>query len=375
MKKLTFITLIITCITSTTIAQSSNDILNLLIQNKTITQLQADSLRAEAAIKQQDEIAKQKSFFATAANKLQFSGYTHIRYQQLDDNSKNDGFDLRRAYFTAKANISPNWTYLLQIDFANSPAIVDAYAQYQINDNFNLRLGQQVIPFSLNNITSNTKSELIDRAQVVEALAARSKDAIIGNQGGRDIGLTAYGQLLKSGDKYIIDYTIGVFNGQGVNKADKNETKDIIARVTATPIKGLTFGGSFYDGRGYKSSTDPLVAGNFDRNRWGAELNYNIKSLTLTGEYIAGKDAETEKDGYYAQIAYYIVPDALQGVIKYDVFNPDKDGIDNILTNYVVGVNYSFNKWVKLQLAYTISEEEGTSIDNNYGAAQLQIAF
>ena len=44
-------------------AQSTNDILNLLIENKTITQLQADSIRAEAAIKQQEENEKKKSFF------------------------------------------------------------------------------------------------------------------------------------------------------------------------------------------------------------------------------------------------------------------------------------------------------------------------
>ena len=39
---------------SASLAQSTNDILNLLILNKTITQEQADSIRADAAIKQQE---------------------------------------------------------------------------------------------------------------------------------------------------------------------------------------------------------------------------------------------------------------------------------------------------------------------------------
>ncbi len=41
-------------------SQNSNDILNLLISNKTITQQQADSIRAEAALKQQETDANKK---------------------------------------------------------------------------------------------------------------------------------------------------------------------------------------------------------------------------------------------------------------------------------------------------------------------------
>ena len=59
-------------------SQTTNDILNLLIANKTITQEQADSLRADAAIKQQDAEANKKSFLVTAARQIQFAGYTQI---------------------------------------------------------------------------------------------------------------------------------------------------------------------------------------------------------------------------------------------------------------------------------------------------------
>ena len=45
-------------------AQTTNDVLNLLIKNKIITQSQADSVRAEASIKQQQEEASKKTFFA-----------------------------------------------------------------------------------------------------------------------------------------------------------------------------------------------------------------------------------------------------------------------------------------------------------------------
>ena len=54
--------------------QSTNDILNVLIANKTITQQQADSLRAEAAIKQQETDANKKIFPVNASRFIQLSG-------------------------------------------------------------------------------------------------------------------------------------------------------------------------------------------------------------------------------------------------------------------------------------------------------------
>lgn len=355
-------------------AQSTNDILNVLIANQAITQEQADSLRAEAAIKQQDDAAKQKSFGVTAGRKLQLAGYAHFRYQQFDETGKYDGFDIRRAYLDAKATISPYWNYRLQVDFATSPKIVDAYTELKLNDHFNFILGQQVLPFSLENITSNTKGDLIDRSQVVEALVSRVKD-LIGNHNGRDIGLTTGGKFFKHNSRYLFDYRIGVFNGQGVNTTDKNKTQDVSARLVATPIEGLGIGGSFYQGRGNYTPKGATNLVSFDRNRWGAELSYDYKNFSLRGEFITGEDGDVKREGYYAQAGYYVLPKTLQAVVKYDVYDTDTNVDDNLSTNYVVGLNYTFNAWVRLQLAYTVREEEGTSVINNFGAAQLQVAF
>ena len=83
---LTFFLLII----AETYSQSSNDILNLLILNKSISQQQADSLRAEAAIKQQEAEANKKSFLVSSARPISISGYTQIRYQAIDEKGKKD---------------------------------------------------------------------------------------------------------------------------------------------------------------------------------------------------------------------------------------------------------------------------------------------
>ena len=74
--------------------------------------------------------------------------------------------------------------------------MIDAYGEIKLADYFSLTVGQFKIPFSMENLTSSNKLEMIDRSQVVEALVARSKD-VIGNQNGRDIGIQAGGTFLK----------------------------------------------------------------------------------------------------------------------------------------------------------------------------------
>ncbi len=54
---------------------------------------------------------------------------------------------------------------------------------------------------------------------------------------------------------------------------------------------------------------------------------------------------------------------------------PDKSKEDNISTNYVIGANFNFNSWSRLQAFYTFREEEGAAVNNNYFSLQFQIGF
>ena len=177
-------------------AQTTNDILNLLIQNRTINQVQADSLRAEAALIQQQSDAARKSFFLTASKPMQLSGYIQFRNQFFDEKAKRDGFDIRRTRLDLKGNVTPYFSYRVQADLAEKPKLIDGYGEIKLTEHFNITAGQFKIPFSLENLASSNKLEMIDRSQVVEALVARGKD-VIGNQNGRDIGIQISGTLIK----------------------------------------------------------------------------------------------------------------------------------------------------------------------------------
>ena len=350
-------------------AQSYDDLLNLLISRQVISQEEADSIRAESAIKAWDQKEKQKNFIVNARRVIQIGGYTQLRFQSFQESGKADGMDVRRARLDIRGNVTPVWEYRLQTDFATSPKLLDATIAWKPNDYFRLQAGQSKLPFSMENLTASNNMDVIERSQPVEALVARARD-IIGNHNGRDIGVQASGNILKINDRYIIDYFAGVFNGAGINTVETNEAKDFVGRLILHPLKGLDAGISYYNGYSRIGAANSHI-----RNRIGAEIKYTYKIVTLKGEYIDGEDGAIRRMGYYGQASVFIWAQKLQLVTRYDTYDTDTNINDNITTNVLGGVNYYFNDWAKIQVNYTSRNEEGNNINNDIIGIQLQIGF
>jgi hypothetical protein len=385
MKKLLLTLVLLGGLSSLVQAQTTDDVLNLLIQKNVVSQKDADSIRAEAAIAEQAKQAKVKSFPVNAGKKIQLSAYTQIRYQALEEAGKIDGFDIRRARVDLKGNLTPFLLYRLQFDLATIAKLIDAYADINLNRYFNFTIGQAKIPFSLENVTNDSKLDFIDRSQGVEALVARSKD-VVGNQNGRDVGIQLAGTLLKLKDRPVLDYNVAILDGAGINVVDNNERKDVSSRIILHPFSGLDIAGSYYNGSRFIPGTAAVKTNgvvttpavdpkSVERNRYGFDLNYEWKNLVLRGEYINGTDDQIKRDGYYITAGYYFLQKKLQVLGRYDFYDADKDKADNASTWYVVAANYSFTPNIRLQANYTFKQEEGTSINNNYAAVQFQIGF
>jgi phosphate-selective porin OprO and OprP len=355
-------------------AQTTNDVLNLMVNNKTITEEQADSVRAEAAIKQQEADANKKSFFISAARSMKLSGYTQVRFQQFDETGKISGTDIRRARLNLQGDVTPYWSYQFQVDFAGGAKLLDAVADFKPYDFLNVTIGQTKIPLSFENQISDNKLEANDRSQIIEALVARGKD-VNGNHNGRDLGVMVYGSFLKINEKNRIDYRVGVFNGEGINTVDSNDAKSSSGRLIAHLIKGLDVGGSFYSGWDRFSTAKGVATSNQERSRYGVEFNYELKRFYFRGEYMQGKDGTISREGWYLQSGYFVIANKVQLLAKYDVYDPNKSKTADMSTRYIVGATWQFNNYAKLALNYNFCEEEGTSVNNNFASLQFQIGF
>ena len=313
------------------------------------------------------QASQTNEFNIITSKPINLSAFTQVRYQNLED--KNDSFDIRRTRTSLKGKISKRLKYRLQTEFGgSSQKLLDAELTFDIHPMINLSVGQFKIPFSNENLTSAAYLEFINWSQVVSALTARSKD-VIGNYCGRDIGIKLYGNLSNLTN---FEYSIGIFNGSGINTVDLNEEKDIIARTALHPLKYLTLGSSFYYGKYTLTNTlDKILA----RERIGADLSYQSNNISLKAEYIHGKDDIVEKAGWFVQAGYFLFPDKFQSLLKYDTYDPDTHVSNNSTNIYTVGFNYYFDKKSKIQVNYEIIDEQCQEKENNALIAQLQFAL
>src|ERR1700761_7555405 len=259
----------------------TDDLLNVLIKKGVITQHEADSIRADAAVKAQQQKDKENAnqhgvFIGSRA--LQLSGLVQTEYEGFQQKGVNNTFLLHRARLDVKGDISDSWSYEVYTEFSGvNPKLLDAYTTYKIADFLKFTAGQFKVPFSLESLISDSQLEFIDRSQVVNALAARSND-VIGNQNGRDIGIMIGGNFAKLDNKqYLFDYSLALLNGAGYDvTTDNNQHKDIAGRLGIHPINNLVVSADFYEGSALYTLTGAKAATNNKRDRQGIDARYVI---------------------------------------------------------------------------------------------------
>jgi len=176
--------------------------------------------------------------------------------------------------------------------------------------------------------------------------------------------------------------SVALINGSGMNNPDDNDHKDVIGRAWVEPfLPGLQVGGSWFVGK------STFKVGNRDWDRWAAEVNYKpsfLKGLALRGEYLfQRKFYETpnrmvHSEGWYAQASYR--PSGLDGglsflndvetSLRYEELDEDTAIADNTRTRLTAGVNYWFNKYLRLMVNYeSISADSG--LEHNPSASNM----
>lgn len=310
------------------------------------------------------------------------SGFVQGMYQaNLSDKGEliDNTLRMRRVRLSVDGNLSKTVSYKIQGDFSRSPMLVDAFIKYKPCREFAIQVGQFKTPFTLESPINPVNLEIFDYGEAVQQLVGYKDVCGVGALG-RDLGIMATGSLFpvkgEEGIKYsIVDYSIGVFNGNGANQLDNNNRKDIVGRLEVHPgLKDVTLSGSYYYGNYFKDEVN-----NGTRNRWAAGAQYNDGKLVLRGEYISG---QTGKDNfgldvpnYYTSNGYYAVAgynfalgkekkQTLMPVLRYEHFTADQ-AVANGGTNwYTAGINYWPLKSVNFKLDYSLIQKE--SGDNSH---------
>ena len=301
---------------------------------------------------------------------------------------------MRRVRMSVEGNLAKGLTYKIQGDFSRSPMLVDAFVKYKVCNEFAIQVGQFKTPFSIESPINPVNLEIFDYGEVIQKLVGYSDVCGVGSLG-RDLGIMATGSLFpvetQNGEKFgIVDYSIGVFNGNGANQLDNNNRKDVVGRLEVHPgLKNLTLSGSYYYG---KYTKDDNV--NCTRDRWAAGVQYNDGNLVIRGEYIGGTtgfmadivgedgqvtdiiELPTKSKGYYAVAGYNFRlgkegKQTLMPVLRYEHF--DKNGLSGTEW-YTVGINYWPLKSVNFKFDYSLIMT-GSDIDGHRLVGILSYKF
>jgi len=319
------------------------------------------------------------------SSRISVNGYAQAGYTwQHKDGKDINTFDIKRTLLWAKADITDRWSFLFMHDF--SSVVQEFYTDYRFSKGKELtvRVGQFKNSYSIENPLSPTKLELVNVcSQGVSYLAGCGSDPLFGIQYGRDLGMKIYGLLFNN----HIYYELALMNGQGVNVKDKNNKKDVIARLDYRPTENIRIVASGQLGTGHAMASsiynpEISIGEDYTRNRWsvGAEWKsrvndvdyWKVRPSSIRGELLGGRDGKADSYGGYVTASIPLCKE-LDAIGSIDYFNYNKD-LDMDQTNYTIGVQHWFHRQCRVQLQYTYSDS-GYDANASLLQAQLQVAF
>jgi len=352
-------------------ADQMDRLLELLVKKQVISAEEAASLReqveqdktsarAQAVVEKQNEESQKKEHPVAGSTKIKLSGWAQTRY--TNGVGTTNPLELRRARLVVDGRLAPRVAYKMEIDAVRSPVLLDARLDYAPKPYAKVTVGQYKNPFSQENLDSDRDTIFIERSLVGLSLVP-GRDT--GNNG-RDIGVQLAGNVARSDGRPVVDYSVGVFNGAGINRRDDNRRKDVGGRFVVYPVAGLSLAGDYYNG----ASGEKEVS----RERAGVEFAYARKLYSLRGEYIWGHDGPIRKYGWYSQFSYRFRP-KWEGLARFDTYDPQRHAGKDVTNTYLFGVNWYLLNWVKLQANYGLVDEEARTNLTNLFLSQVQFQF
>lgn len=293
---------------------------------------------------------------------LNISGYIQASYNLEVSNSyiANSTFRIRRARLSFAGDIFESEKigkadYRLQVDFASSPQIVDAWVRYRPFNQLGVQVGQFKVPLSIENSEyAPLQLEFIDYSLVVQRLVRMSGNDVIGvSSTGRDCGAQLYGGMFGREGYNILNYNLAVFNGNGINRSDNNSSKDFVGRVMVNPLREVTIAGYYQYGEGTIGEQKYV-----HYQRYGGGVAYEGRYAFARAEYIAGVTGSLSSEGAYASAGWkFHTAKAGNGSVgvRFDYFDEDTHTAMREF-NYTLGISYKPWRYLRLQLDYAIKQ-------------------
>ena len=328
------------------------------------------------------------------------SGFIQGEYDWIDNGTNGNttttsSFYIRRLRFTVAGDLykgkAGKLDYRVYFDLAriknpNPNPILDMWVRYQPVKEFGVQFGQFKDPITFEASISPAKYDFIDFSYAVCNLAKMGSNDVAGlNVTARDMGFQLFGGFIHREGYSILNYNVGVLNGNGINAKDNNKSKDIFARLTVQPKRDLAlalyyqwgeanlshFSAEKYAEYGWSGNPEYVAT-----HRWGGGFEYDGKKAFARGEYIAGLTGALASEGVYIEggKSFNLPKNGgmlwAGGMVDYfcrncfDYIHRDTKNAA-IDMRYSLCVGYTPFKYLRIQLAYSLEHKINQTLSNN----------
>jgi phosphate-selective porin OprO/OprP len=311
-----------------------------------------------------------------------------------------------------------NWAEL-QNGGSNSKVLEEAYLNYRIIDEAQIKVGEDKVQYGRQEITSSGAQQFVDRSFVVNAFKPSY-----------DIGMNLHGDVMKG----MFNYDAQWVGGKGQNTVSANNNNAYNFRLAVNPLGEMKYseadidmspkplvsvGSSYYHNTLRKTGATTFETNNNsyagssgwlgkNAGQFGPTANVNINTfegdmafkwmgLSVQSEYFWGQgtgqgistngyDANVISNGFYAQAGYMVLPKQVELAIRYawmdynrNTPNDNQTEVQGAISWYIQGHN------LKIQADVTKQNQQknvkvgkldtNVPLDNTIFRLQTQLNF
>ena len=332
-------------------------------------------------------------------------GYAQVDYNQPE--GLNGNLDVHRLVLLVGYKFNDKVQFVTEIEYEHVKELYveQAFLQYTIADNVNLRGGLMLVPMGIiNEYHEPTTFNGVERPNVDKSIVPSTW---------REIGLGVTGKI----DNASIRYQAYVFNGfasingdnvlggsnalrNGRQKGSESiiSTPNLSAKIDFYGIQGLRLGLSGYFGRSQSEDGIQEVEGaNVGLSMLGLDARYIKNRFSARGQYIHANLSDTDKynilyetnlgselKGWYLEAAYNLLPlnkdQRLDAFVRYEQYDTHaatfKAGIDRNLAynrnEWTTGLSYHIAQGAVVKADYQILDN---AIEGNTSKGQFNLGF
>jgi hypothetical protein len=300
--------------------------------------------------------------------------FAHYGLSLTDGADSYNEFAIDRAYVTAKAKMGDQFAARVTLDVDRMKPVTTDTGSFTVDTKYRLFLKHAYLEYKGLAPGVKLRGGMIDTPYQGYAdkfwehrYVAKGQGDENGNIATSDLGVSVGGEHLDG----LLDWTAGVYNGEGYSKVELDAGKSLEARFTVDPLASkkkvqlpLT---AFVDYHMVQDG-DPILT-------YVGAAGFKMPYVWFWGEYTGRSQGDVSGGGYSVAVLPGM-PRYFRVIARYESYDPNADVEDDGRTTLIGGVSHDFYENISLALTYERATLEALPDDPGHGVfLHMQAGF